>query len=158
MGPHRPLEMIAILGMFILALLPIAFLIVALTALKWEAYAAALGALAVTAVEALLIWRMPAWNAVTAAAEGFAMALWPITIVIVAAVWVYNLTVHTGAMEVIKAQLMGVSSDKRVLTILIGWCFGGFLEGMAGFGSAVAIPASMLVALGMIIRRERPLL
>ncbi len=149
MGPHRPLEMIAILGMFILALLPIAFLIVALTALTWEAYAAALGALAVTTVEALLIWRMPAWNAVTAAAEGFAMALWPITIVIVAAVWVYNLTVHTGAMEVIKAQLMGVSSDKRVLTILIGWCFGGFLEGMAGFGSAVAIPASMLVALGI---------
>ena len=141
--------MVTIFGMFLLALLPIIVLIVALTALKWEAYAAALSALAVTIVEALFIWHMPALYAATAAAEGFAMALWPISIVIIAAVWVYNLTVHSGAMEVIKAQLMGVSSDKRVLVILIAWCFGGFLEGMAGFGSAVAIPASMLVALGL---------
>lgn len=140
---------IILLVMFILALLPIAFLIVALTVFKWEAYAAALGALVITLVEALFIWHMPVIDTVTAACEGFAMALWPIVIVIIAAVWVYNLTVHSGAMNTIKAQLMAVSSDRRVLTILIGWCFGGFLEGMAGFGSAVAIPASMLVALGL---------
>ena len=139
--------MVTIFGMFLLALLPIIVLIVALTALKWEAYAAALSALAVTLIEALFIWHMPVVNAATATAEGFSMALWPISIVIIAAVWVYNLTVHSGAMEIIKAQLMGVSSDQRVLVILIAWCFGGFLEGMAGFGSAVAIPASMLVAL-----------
>jgi lactate permease len=77
-----------------------------------------------------------------------AMAIWPIVIVIIAAVFTYNLTVHTGAMEKIKGMLTSVSSDKRVLVLLIGWCFGGFLEGMAGFGTAVAIPASMLMALG----------
>ena len=52
-------------------------------------------------------------------------------------------------MDSIKRMLCGVSADRRVLTLLIGWCFGGFLEGMAGFGTAVAIPASMLVALGI---------
>lgn len=52
-------------------------------------------------------------------------------------------------METIKHMLCSVSSDKRVLTLLIAWCFGAFLEGMAGFGTAVAIPASMLVALGI---------
>lgn len=145
----KELVTIALFGMFVLALLPIIWLIVALTALKWEAYTAAFGALVITVVEALLIWQMPALNAATAAIEGFAMALWPICIVIIAAVFTYNLTVHTGAMETIKAMLMSVSSDRRVLVLLIGWCFGGFLEGMAGFGSAIAIPASMLCALGL---------
>jgi lactate permease len=135
--------------MFILALLPIIWLIVALTALKWEAWSAALSALAVTIVEAFFVWSMPVLGIATAAVEGFAMAIWPITIVIIAAVFTYNLTVHTGAMETIKAMLTSVSSDKRVLVILIGWCFGAFMEGMAGFGTAIAIPASMLVALGL---------
>ena len=40
------------------------------------------------------------------------------------------------------------SKDRRVLLLLIGWGFGAFMEGMAGFGTAIAIPASMLVALG----------
>ena len=46
-------------------------------------------------------------------------------------------------------MLTGVSADRRVLILLIGWCFGGFLEGMAGFGTAIAIPAGILVGLGM---------
>lgn len=80
--------------------------------------------------------------------EGFAMAIWPIVIVIIAAVFTYNLTVHTKAMDHIKHMITSVSNDKRILIILVGWCFGGFLEGMAGFGVAIAIPATMLVALG----------
>ena len=49
-------------------------------------------------------------------------------------------------MDVIKRMITSVSTDKRVLSLLIGWCFGGFLEGMAGFGTAISIPASMLYA------------
>ncbi len=114
-----------------------------------EAYLASIGALVVAAACAALGWGMTPVNMATAALEGFAMALWPIVIVIIAAVFTYNLTVHTGAMETIKCMLCSVSADRRVLTLLIGWCFGGFLEGMAGFGTAVAIPASMLMALGI---------
>ena len=141
--------MFELIGMFVLALLPIVWLIIALCGLKMEAYKASLGAFLVAVVEALFIWHMTPVNALTASLEGFAMALWPIVIVIIAAVFTYNLTVHTGAMETIKAMLTSVSADKRVLVLLIGWCFGGFLEGMAGFGTAVAIPASMLCALGL---------
>lgn len=141
--------MLELLGMFLLALTPIIWLVLALCILHMEAYKASLGAFAVAVIAAMLGWQMTAMNVATAALEGFAMAIWPIVIVIIAAVFTYNLTVRTGAMETIKHMLCSVSSDKRVLTLLIGWCFGGFLEGMAGFGTAVAIPASMLVALGI---------
>ena len=76
-------------------------------------------------------------------------ALWPICLVIVAALFTYNLTLETGAMELIKKMLASVSVDQRVLLLIIGWGFGNFMEGMAGFGTAVAIPASMLAAIGI---------
>ena len=133
---------------FILALLPIIWLVIALCGFKLEAHIASVGAFVVAFIEAIFIWKMPVLYAATAALEGFAMAIWPIVIVIIAAVFTYNLTVYTGAMDVIKRMITSVSFDKRVLVILIGWCFGGFLEGMAGFGVAIAIPASMLYALG----------
>jgi len=141
--------MAQLLGLFILALSPIIWLVIGLCGLKLQAYQASLGALAIAAVVALAAWHMSAVNMATAALEGFAMALWPIVIVIIAAVFTYNLTVHTGAMETIKRMLCSVSADRRILVLLIAWCFGNFLEGMAGFGTAVAIPASMLVALGL---------
>lgn len=141
--------MLELFGMFVLALAPIIWLVIALCGLHMEAYKASVGALVVAIACAMLGWQMSAVNMATAALEGFAMAIWPIVIVIIAAVFTYNLTVHTGAMETIKHMLCSVSSDRRMLTLLIGWCFGGFLEGMAGFGTAVAIPASMLMALGI---------
>ena len=134
--------------MFILALLPIIWLVIALCGFKMQAHVASVGAFIVALIEAIFIWKMPALLAGSAALEGFAMAIWPIVIVIIAAVFTYNLTVYTGAMDIIKRMITSVSFDKRILIILIGWCFGGFLEGMAGFGVAIAIPASMLYAMG----------
>ncbi len=141
--------MLELAGMAVVALLPIIWLVIALTGLKLEAWLASLGSLVVAVVVSFAVWHMTPINIGTAALEGFAMALWPIVVVIIAAVFTYNLTVHTGAMETIKAMLTSVSSDRRVLTLLIAWCFGNFMEGMAGFGTAVAIPASMLLALGV---------
>ena len=141
--------MLETVGMGILAMLPIIWLIVALTGLKMAGHKACLIALVITIVEALFLWQMPAIDCATSAAEGFASALWPIILVIIAAIFTYNLTLKTGAMDVIKQMLTGVSADQRVQVLLIGWCFGGFMEGMAGFGTAIAIPASMLAAMGM---------
>ena len=133
----------------VLTLLPIVWLIVALAVLKLPGHKACLAALAIAAVLALTLWRMPVADCATSALEGFAAALWPIILVIIAAIYTYNLSLRTEAMDVIKRMLAGVSRDKRVIILLIGWCFGGFLEGMAGFGTAIAIPASMLVVMGM---------
>ena len=87
-------------------------------------------------------------DCVTGGLEGVAMAIWPVSLVIIAAVFTYNLCIATGSMEKIKKVLTGVSKDRRILLLLIGWGFGGFLEGMAGFGTAVAIPAGILCGLG----------
>lgn len=134
---------------FLLALVPIIWLIVALTALRMPSHRACLISLVLALVLAGLWWHMPALNLATAALEGILNALWPICLVVVAALFTYNLTVRTGAMEQIKSMLAGVSGDVRVLALLIGWGFGNFMEGMAGFGTAVAIPASMLVGIGV---------
>ena len=133
----------------VVALVPIIWLIIALAVLKLPGHWACFSALLVAAVLSLTLWQMPATDCATSALEGFAAALWPIILVIVAAIFTYNLTLKTGAMDVIKGMLTGVSADRRVLILLIGWCFGGFLEGMAGFGTAIAIPAGILVGLGM---------
>lgn len=133
---------------FLLALLPIIWLIVALTALKWPTWKAAIGSMLIAALLGLFYWHLSAGETFTALLEGWLMALWPIVLVIIAAVFCYNLTVRTGAMENIKQMLTSVTSDRRLLVLLIAWCFGGFMEGMAGFGTAIAIPAGMLVGLG----------
>jgi lactate permease len=133
---------------FVLALLPIIWLIIALTALKVPGFKACSIALVIAYGLAVLVWKMPLLDSVTAVAEGAALALWPIIIVIIAAIFTYNVCVATGKMEVIKKMLASVTKDKRVLILIIAWGFGGFMEGMAGFGTAVAIPASMLWGLG----------
>jgi lactate permease len=76
------------------------------------------------------------------------MAIWPIFLVIIAAVFTYNLVTYTGGMETIKKMMSSVSTDQRILVLILAWGFGGFLEAIAGFGTAVAIPASILAALG----------
>lgn len=134
--------------MFILALLPIIWLIVAMSILKMAGYKACLIALGLTFVEAVVFWKMPLINATTAGVEGIANAFWPIIIVILAALFVYNLTLETKAMDSIKAMLASVSTDKRILMLIIAFGFGNFMEGMAGFGTAVAIPAGILAGLG----------
>lgn len=133
---------------FLLGLLPIIWLILALIVLKMPTYKAAMGSLLVAIVLAFTIWKMPMINIVTATIEGFANAIWPIILVIVAAMFTYNLTLKTGAMEVIKQMLSSMTNDKRILVLILAWCFGGFMEGMAGFGTAIAIPAGMLYAMG----------
>lgn len=134
---------------FLLAMLPIIWLVIALSGLKMPGYKACGIALVLSVILGLTFWKMNPLDAATACLEGFLMALWPIGLVIVAAVFTYNLTLETKAMDVVKKMLTSVSGDKRVLVLIIAWGFGGFMEGMAGFGTAVAIPAGMLVGLGM---------
>ncbi len=135
--------------MFIIALSPIIWLIIALSILKISSHKACPMALVIAAVAALAAYQMPLANAGTAILEGAALACWPILLVIIAAIFTYNLSLHTKSMDTIKKMLTSVSTDRRVLILLISWGFGAFLEGMAGFGTAIAIPASMLVGIGI---------
>ncbi|MDD7389588.1 MAG: L-lactate permease [Lachnospiraceae bacterium] len=134
---------------FFLAMLPILWLILALSGLKIAGHKACGTALLIALILSIGYWKLSPIQAATAALEGVLNALWPICIVIIAALFTYNMSLKTGAMDVIKKMLGNVSTDKRVLALIIGWGFGNFMEGMAGFGTAVAIPASMLAGIGM---------
>lgn len=134
---------------FLLAILPIIWLIVALGKLKMPGHKACSIALVIAVILAIGFWKLNAVYTASAVLEGLLNALWPICLVIIAALFTYNLTLRTGAMDSIKEMLAGVSIDKRVLALLIAWGFGNFMEGMAGFGTAVAIPASMLAGIGL---------
>ena len=131
-----------------LAVLPILWLIVALAILKMPAWKACLAAAVGSYVLAVGYYEKDAFIMATGALEGIALAVWPILLVITAAIFTYQLVVHTKAMDTIKIMLSSVTSDMRILALLLAWGFGNFMEGMAGFGTAVAIPAAMMVAVG----------
>ncbi|MDY3974653.1 MAG: L-lactate permease [Veillonella caviae] len=130
------------------ALLPLLWLIVALAILKVPAWKAC--GIAAIGTYIIAIWHFDRAPGVmfSGALEGVALAIWPILLVITAAIFTYNLVVHTKAMDTIKTLLSSVTSDMRILALLLAWGFGAFMEGMAGFGTAVAIPAAMMVAVG----------
>ncbi len=133
---------------FLLSALPIAVLVTALAAFRAPAWKAALAAFAVGAAEAFL-WRgLSAGSIAECAAAGAATGLFPIGLVIVAALFAYAVTETSGAIEDIKSGLSALSSDRRFLALLVAWGFGSFMEGMAGFGTAVAIPCAILVGVG----------
>lgn len=135
--------------LFLAGLSPILWLIVALSVLKLPAWQACPVALVIAFFMAFHFFGMPLMDVSSGILEGGVMAIWPILGVIVAAIFAYNLTVHTGGMDKIKDMLSSVSTDKRMLILIIAWGFGAFLECMSGFGTAVAIGSSMLLTVGI---------
>ncbi len=116
--------------------------------LRMPAYKSSLIALFISALIALLVWKMPLKFISQAVLEGSAMGIWPILWVVFAAIFTYNLSVKSGSMEKIKTMLLNISPDRRIQALIMAFAFGGFLEASAGFGTAVAIPAGILAALG----------
>lgn len=142
-----------------LSLLPILLLIVLMVGFKmrgdWSAVCALLTAVAVAL---FAVPNMEGFGAIAedfgpvyvfwAFVEGTLKAVFPILIIIMMAIYSYNILLESKQIDVIKQQFTGISSDKRIQVLLIVWGFGGLLEGMAGFGTAVAIPAAILIGLG----------
>ena len=103
----------------LLAVVPIAWLIIAMTLLKMSGVKACGIGLLITAAECLAVYKMGALEVATGAAEGAIVALWPICIIIVAAMFTYNMSLHTGAMDIIKGMLGSVSNDKRIVALIL---------------------------------------
>ena len=103
----------------LLAVVPIAWLIIAMTLLKMSGVKACGIGLLITAAECLAVYKMGVPEVATGAAEGAIAALWPICIIIVAAMFTYNMSLHTGAMDIIKGMLGSVSNDKRIVALIL---------------------------------------
>ena len=130
------------------AVIPIVFFFLALAVFRLKGHVAGSITLALSILVAIFAFHMPVDMALAAAGYGFLYGLWPIAWIIVAAVFLYKLTVKSGQFEVIRSSVLSITDDQRLQVLLIGFCFGAFLEGAAGFGAPVAITAALLVGLG----------
>jgi lactate permease len=132
----------------LVAALPVVVLLGALAFFHVKAHWAALMGLAVALLVALFVYRMPAAMAGQTAIMGAAFGLFPIGWIVLNAIFVYDISVRTGKFEVVKDTVAGLAGDRRIQVLLIGFSFGAFIEGAAGFGTPVAISAAMLIGLG----------
>jgi L-lactate permease len=131
-----------------IAALPIVFFFLALIKLKLKGHIAATLTVGIALLVALFLYQMPVDRAIAAVVYGFFYGLWPIAWIIVAAVFVYQISVKTGQFDIIRSSILSITPDQRLQMLIVGFCFGAFLEGAAGFGAPVAITAALLVGLG----------
>lgn len=132
----------------LIALLPIIFFFFALTKLRLKGYVAGTITVLIALAVALFLYKMPVDRALAASFYGFTYGLWPIAWIIIAAVFLYKVSVKTGQFDIIRSSILSVTEDQRLQMLLVGFAFGSFLEGAAGFGAPVAITAALLVGLG----------
>ncbi len=132
----------------LVATLPLIALLGLLAGAGWSAHAAAGAGLAAALAIAVGIVGMPADAALAAAFSGAAFGLFPIGWIIVTAMFLYQLTLEAGALEIMKRSVTRLSADHRMQALLIAFSFGAFLEGAAGFGAPVAISAALLTGAG----------
>ncbi|WP_447747254.1 lactate permease LctP family transporter [Pseudomonas nicosulfuronedens] len=130
------------------ALVPIIFFFLALAVFRLKGHVAGAITLVLSLLIAVTVYQMPVDKALASAVYGFFYGLWPIAWIIVAAVFLYKLTVKSGQFEIIRSSVLSITVDQRLQVVLIGFSFGAFLEGAAGFGAPVAITAALLVGLG----------
>jgi lactate permease len=132
----------------LVAAVPVVVLLGLLGFFHARAYVAALCGLASAMALAIAVFGMPVKLAVAAAGYGVAFGLLPIGWIVLNAIFIFDITVHTARFEIVKQQIAALSTDRRIQAVLIAFCFGAFIEGAAGFGTPVAISAALLVALG----------
>lgn len=109
---------------------------------------AALAGLLTALLVATAGFGMPTSAALAAAGHGAAFGLLPIGWIVLAAVFLFQLTVASGQFEIVKHSVAAISPDRRMQALLIAFSFGAFIEGAAGFGTPVAISAALLIGLG----------
>ncbi|HWH70978.1 MAG TPA: L-lactate permease, partial [Candidatus Sulfotelmatobacter sp.] len=132
----------------LVAALPIVLLLGSIALLRVRIHFAALAGLAAALALAVGVYRLPAATATAATVYGMAFGLFPIGWIVLNVIFLYQLTVRRGLFAVLRDSLARVAPDPRIQVILIAFSFGAFIEGMAGFGTPVAITAAILIQLG----------
>lgn len=132
----------------VLAIIPVLLLIILMAFFKMSGDKSSVISLVVTMLIAFFGFHFPVNDLLSSFLYGALKAVSPILIIILMAIFSYNVLLKTEKMEIIKQQFSSISTDKSIQVLLLTWGFGGLLEAMAGFGTAVAIPAAILVSLG----------
>lgn len=132
----------------LIALIPIIFFFLALAVFRLKGSVAGTITVVLAFLVSLFAYKMPVLMAFASMAYGFLYGLWPIAWIIIGAVFLYKISVKTGQFDIIRSSILSITEDQRLQMLLVGFAFGTFLEGAAGFGAPVAITAALLVGLG----------
>ncbi len=134
---------------FLVASIPIAVVLCLLGIARRPAWQASLAGLVAALLIAVLVWKLPLGLALNSTAAGATFALWPVMWIVFNALVLYNLAVATGRFDAFRAWVVAnLPNDRRIVLVVIGFSFGALLEGVAGFGTPVAITSALLIALG----------
>lgn len=134
---------------FLTAALPIAVVLLLMGWVRRPAWQASLAGLVTCLALAILVWKMPARLALYATGAGAVFALWPVMWIVLTALLLYNIAVLSGRFDAFRRWISShLPNDRRVVLVVVGFCFGALLEGVAGFGAPVAICSALLIATG----------
>src|SRR5947209_10472127 len=129
----------------LVAALPILVLFTLLAGLRVRPHLCALAGAVTAILVAMFAFGMPARLATMSFAYGVSFGLLKIAWIVVAAVYLYDISVETGQFEIMKESVAGITADRRLQVLLVAFCFGAFIEGAAGFGAPVAIAGAFMI-------------
>ena len=132
----------------LVAALPIIVLFTLMAGFRIKPHWSALSAAITAVLVAHFAFTMPFSLAGGSFLYGVATGLMNIVWIVVAAVYLYDISVSTGDFEIMKSSVGGITADRRLQLLLVAFCFGAFIEGCAGFGSPVAIAGAFMIGLG----------
>src|SRR5207248_10740445 len=133
----------------LVAALPILVLFGMLAGLRVKPHWCAIGGAATAVLVGVGIFGMPVQLAGMSFLYGVAFGVVEIAWIVLAAVYLYDISVHTGQFEIMKESVAGITPDRRLQLLLVAFCFGAFIEGAAGFGTPVAIAGAFMIGLGV---------
>lgn len=134
---------------FLVAALPIVTVLVMLGVLRRPAWQSSLGGLVVGIAVAVLVWQFPVGLALDSVAAGAVFAIWPVMWIVFNALLLYNIAVVSGRFDAFRDWVLDhLPDDRRIVLVVIGFCFGCLLEGISGFGTPVAITSALLILVG----------
>jgi lactate permease len=132
----------------LVAALPIVVLLGMLAGLKIRPHLCAIAGATTSILCAIFVFGMPGKLAVTSFVYGGSFGLLKIVWIVIAAVYLYDISVDTGQFEIMKQSIATITPDRRLQLLLVAFCFGAFIEGAAGFGAPVAIAGAFMIGLG----------
>lgn len=131
----------------LIAFIPIIVTVVLMVDFNWPAKRALPLAWILACVIAFAVWKMNIHDMAAYTITGF-LSAFETLVIIFGAILIMNTLKRSGAMSAINGMFKGVTKDARILAIIIGWVFGAFIEGAAGFGTPAALAAPLLISVG----------
>src|SRR5881398_3974069 len=132
----------------LVAALPILVLFGLLAGLRVKPHWCAIAGAGTAVLVAVIVFGMPLRLAGMSYVYGVGFGIVKIAWIVLAAVYLYDVSVHTGQFEIMKESVAGITADRRLQLLMVAFCFGAFIEGAAGFGAPVAIAGAFMIGLG----------